>query len=51
MPDICNTDIKKAVKYLSDAAALYDTMPGRRNECRAWVIRHLIKKINKKVQL
>lgn len=49
MLHICKTDIQKAVKYLSDAADLYDTLPGQRHVCRAWVIRGLVKKLNKKL--
>lgn len=49
MPDISKTDIQKIIKYLSDAAVLYDTMHGQRQVCRAWVIRQLITKLNKKL--
>lgn len=28
MADLCKTDLKLVIKYLSDAAALYDTLPG-----------------------
>lgn len=47
--EICKTDILKIVKYLSDAAVMYDNQPGQRNTCRAWVIRQLIRKLNKKL--
>lgn len=47
--DVCKTDMQKVVKYLDDAARLYDTLPGRRNACRAWVIRNLIRKLNHKL--
>ena len=47
--EICKTDILKIIKYLSDAAVMYDSLPGQKNVCRAWVIRRLIKKLNKKL--
>lgn len=46
--EICKTDIQKIVKYLNDAAKIYDTLPGQRNVCRAWVIRQQTKKLEKK---
>lgn len=47
--EICKTDIQKITKYLNDAAVMYDNQPGQRNICRAWVIRQLIRKLNKKL--
>lgn len=47
--EICRTDVQKIIKYLGDAAGMYDQMPGQRNVCRAWVIRQLIKKLLKKI--
>lgn len=47
--EISITDLRKIVKYLGDAAGVYDQMPGQRNVCRAWVIRQLIKKLNRKL--
>lgn len=47
--NICKTDVQKIIKYLDDAAKVYDTLPGQRNKCRAWVIRQQIKKLNKKI--
>lgn len=47
--DVCKTDLQKIVKYLGDAAVMYDKQQGQRNVCRAWVIRQLIRKLNKKV--
>lgn len=47
--EICKTDIQKILKYLNDAAVLYDSQRGQRNVCRAWVIRQLIVKLNKKL--
>lgn len=45
---ICKTDVQKIIKYFDDAAKVYDTLPGQRNNCRAWVIRQMIKKLEKK---
>ena len=47
--EVCKTDMQKIIKYLDDAARMYDNHPGQRNVCRAWVIRQLIKKLNKKL--
>ncbi|MEG2599884.1 MAG: hypothetical protein RSA66_10475, partial [Muribaculaceae bacterium] len=47
--DVCKTDMQKIVKYLSDAAVLYDRQQGQRNVCRAWVIRQMTRKINNKL--
>lgn len=47
--EICKTDVKKIVAYLDDAAKLYDTQRGQRYVCRAWVIRRLIEKLNRKL--
>lgn len=47
--DVCKTDVRTIVKYLDDAAKLYDTQHGQRYVCRAWVIRRLIRKLNKKL--
>lgn len=47
--EVCKTDVRTIIKYLDDAAKLYDTQPGQRSVCRAWVIRRLIKKLNKKL--
>jgi hypothetical protein len=38
------------VAYLDDAAKLYDTQRGQRYVCRAWVIRRLIEKLNRKLK-
>lgn len=46
--DICKTDVQKIIKYFDDAAKVYDTLPGQRNNCRAWVIRQMIKKLRAK---
>lgn len=46
---ICKTDMQKIIKYLDDAAKVYDSLPGQRNNCRAWVIRQMIKKLEKKL--
>lgn len=47
--DVCKTDVQKIIKYLDDAAKIYDTLPGQRNVCRAWVIRRQIRKLEKKL--
>lgn len=47
--EICKTDMQKIIKYLDDAAKVYDSLPGQRNNCRAWVIRQMIKKLEKKL--
>lgn len=47
--DICKTDVQKIIKYFDDAAKVYDTLPGQRNICRAWVLRQMIKKLEKKL--
>ena len=44
--EVCKTDMQKIIKYLDDAARMYDNHPGQRN---VWVIRQLIKKLNKKL--
>lgn len=46
---ICKTDVQKIIKYLDDAAQMYDMLPGQRNVCRAWVIRNMVKKLSKKL--
>ena len=50
MADLCKTDLKLVIKYLSDAASLYESLPGLRCSSRAWVIRRLIRKLNVKLQ-
>lgn len=47
--DICKTDIKTIIRLLDDAARLYDMQRGQRFVSRAWVIRRLIDKLNKKL--
>lgn len=47
--EICKTDMQKIIKYLDDAAKVYDTLPGQRNTCWAWVIRRLINKLQNKL--
>lgn len=47
--NISNTDTRKILKYLNDAALLYDSQKGQRNVCRAWVIRQMTQKLNKKL--
>lgn len=49
--EICKTDMQKIIKYLDDAAKVYDTLPGQRNTCRAWVIRQHIKSYKRNYSL
>lgn len=49
--EVCKTDMQKIIKYLGDAAGMYDTLPGQRNTCRAWCIRQLIRKLNRKLSI
>ena len=48
--EICKTDVRKIIQYLDDAAKLYYTRRGQRNVCRAWVIRRMIEKLEKKLK-
>ncbi len=48
MADLCKTDLLRVIKYLDDAAALYDLHPGLRYSSRAWYIRKLTDKLKKK---
>lgn len=47
MADLCKTDLQKVIKYLTDAATLYDAQQGLRYSSRAWCIRQLIVKLKK----
>lgn len=47
--EICKTDLQKIIKYISDAAEMYDRQPGQRSLCRAWMLRRLARKLNKKL--
>lgn len=47
--EISKTDVQKIIKYFDDAAKVYDTMPGQRNNCRAWVLRQMIRKLEKRL--
>ena len=47
--EVCKTDAQRIIKYLDDAAKMYDTIPGQRNVCRAWVLRNIIEKLSKKL--
>lgn len=48
--EICKTDLEKIIKYLDDAARIYDSLEnlGLRYTCRAQMLRRLTKKLNKK---
>lgn len=43
---VSRTLIDRTIKYLDDAAQLYDSIPGQRAVCRAWCIRQLIDQLN-----
>ncbi len=47
--DVCKTDVQKIIKYLDDAAQMYDTLHGQRYCCRAWVIRQIRNKLYNKL--
>lgn len=47
--EVCKTDMQRIIKYLGDAALLYDKQPGLRMSERARVIRQLNRKLNKKL--
>lgn len=49
MPKVSKSDIKSLVRYLSDAAQVYDQMKGQRYVCRAEMIRRQVAKLNKKL--
>jgi len=49
MADLCKTDLQRVIKYLEDAAALYDQQHGLRYSSRAWCIRKLIVKLKKRL--
>lgn len=47
--EVCKTDIEKTIKYLEDAANLYDTTKRQKDKSRAWFIRRLAVKFRKKL--
>lgn len=47
--EISKTDVHTIIKYLNDAAKLYDQQRGQRYVCRAHMIRQLINKLNNKL--
>lgn len=47
--EVCKTDMQRIIKYLGDAALLYDRQPGLRMSERARMIRQLNRKLNKKL--
>lgn len=47
--EVCKTDMRNIIRYLDGAARLYDTQRGQRYVCRAWMIRRLIEKLNRKL--
>ena len=48
MPDICKTDLQKAISYLDEAAKLYDALPMQKCKCRAHMITQLTNKLKTK---
>ncbi|WP_039864078.1 hypothetical protein [Prevotella amnii] len=49
--EICKSDIEKIIKYLEDAASLYDKTKGQRYVSRACCIRQLVTKLKRKLVL
>ena len=47
--EVCKTDMQRIIKYLGDAALLYDRQQGLRMSERARMIRQLNRKLNKKL--
>lgn len=47
---ISRTDLLKAISYLNDAARLYEALPMQSLRNRAYVIRQLTEKLNKKIK-
>lgn len=47
--EVSKTDMQRIIKYLGDAALLYDRQPGLRMSERARVIRQLNRKLKKKL--
>lgn len=48
--EICKTDVSIIMRYLGDAAVLYDGMSGNTAYNRARLIRNLVRKLNKKLK-
>ncbi len=48
--EICKSDVQKIIKYLNDAAVLYDNQRKLRYVSRAWCIRQLTNKLKNKLQ-
>ncbi len=47
--EICKTDVKTVIRYLDDAARLYDERKGLRYSSRAYMLRRLVNKLNNKL--
>ena len=47
--EICKSDIEKIIKFLEDAASLYHETKGQRYVSRAWCIRQLVTKLQRKL--
>lgn len=46
--EICKTDLARIIKYLTEAALLYDQRGSLSARCRAWSIRQLVEKLEKR---
>lgn len=49
MPEICKTDLQKAISYLEEAAKMYDALPMQKCKCRAHMITQLTTKLKAKI--
>lgn len=49
MANVCNTDLKKVISYLNDAARVYDALPMQKCKCRAYMINQLTTKLKSKL--
>lgn len=48
--NLSDTDARKALLYLGDAAKLYEALPMQSMKCRAHMIRQLVAKIKNKME-
>ncbi len=46
---ISNTDAKKIIQYMNDAANVYESTHKQKDKCRAWCIRQQIEKLQNKL--
>lgn len=47
--EVCKSDVRTIARYLSDAARVYDALPGLRNANRARMLGRMVKKLNRKL--